>query len=418
MQRDADVIIVGAGIAGLGLACALARHEVRVLLIEKRRTCGGIHRGDSLLPKATRLLARWGVFDALLAAEARPIDRMEIHCKGHGHIYSSPLTREGEPPYVVLPHAKIESVLMDSALATGFVELIRPAKVTGVLERGGVVHGVSFKGAAGEGEATARLVVGTDGHKSVVRAGLGIEARPYHYDHAYLGLEADRPAAYQDAMRVHFHPRGGVLLMPRPDRVGVGVLVDAGSAGDWMGLDQEGLRRALIERAPILDGMKIHRDGAHVYALTRAHVPRYVAKGAVIVGDAAHCTNPTAGQGMAMALADAGALADHLGPVLRDPSAALGGSLAAFEAEQWPRNQHLVRTSHILAKLYALRGRGWDRFKTTLVRLMAHPMGVRLVSPAIDNFLSPTEVDRESAPGSAPTAAPETFQARSSLRAR
>lgn len=67
---DADIIIVGAGVAGLGLTCALARYDVRVLLIERRQRPGGIHRGDSLLPKATALLARWGMREAFLKAGA------------------------------------------------------------------------------------------------------------------------------------------------------------------------------------------------------------------------------------------------------------------------------------------------------------------------------------------------------------
>src|SRR5207244_2465447 len=101
---DADVIVVGGGIAGLGLACALARYDVRVLLLEKRRSSGGIHRGDSLLPKSTALLARWGVLDAILAAQAQPIDRLEIHHHRSGKICELPLVQEWErDPYLVLP---------------------------------------------------------------------------------------------------------------------------------------------------------------------------------------------------------------------------------------------------------------------------------------------------------------------------
>ena len=40
-RLQADVVIVGAGIAGLGLACALAPYDLRVLLIERRRETGG-----------------------------------------------------------------------------------------------------------------------------------------------------------------------------------------------------------------------------------------------------------------------------------------------------------------------------------------------------------------------------------------
>ena len=102
--------------------------------------------------------------------------------------------------------------------------------------------------------------------------------------------------------------------VPRPRRVGGGVLVEADSAAHWLGMDDDQLSRELTHRVPLLKGMSLHRQGAHVYTLGCAHVSRYRASGAVLIGDAAHCTNPTAGQGMAMALTDAGALTEQIEP--------------------------------------------------------------------------------------------------------
>src|SRR5262249_28300657 len=226
-------------------------------------------------------------------------------------------------------------------------------------------------------------------------AGIAMPMRPY--DHAYLGLEADRPSAYTNAMRVHFHADGGVLLMPRPTRVGLGVLVEAGSAPRWLGLSDAELQRLLVARAPILEGMRLHREGAQVYALARGHADRYVAGPLVILGDAAHVTNPTAGQGMAMALADAGLFADAVGPALagaRD----LDSALAEWQARQWSINQQLVRTSHLLALVYALRGPAWDRLKTGVVRTLGQAAGTWLARAVIRNFLRPRTAS-SSAPG-------------------
>jgi 2-polyprenyl-6-methoxyphenol hydroxylase-like FAD-dependent oxidoreductase len=49
--------------------------------------------------------------------------------------------------------------------------------------------------------------------------------------------------------------------------------------------------------------LALHLKGAHVYELTRAPCRAYAKDGVVLIGDAAHCTNPTGGQGIAMALA-------------------------------------------------------------------------------------------------------------------
>ena len=386
----ADVVVVGGGIAGLGLACALTQHGLGVMVIEKRRTTGGIHRGDSLLPKATALLHRWGVLDAIRAANARPIGRLEVHARGHGELFATSLVNENAPyPYLVLPHARIESVLMAEALRRGAV-IARPAKALGTLtDPLGRVCGVRFEIAGESREVRARVVVAADGARSVVRRDLGIEGYCHRYDHAYLGLEADRPAAYDDAMRVHLDPAGGLLVMPRPDRVGLGVLVDSGTARHWMTITDEELARDLTRRAPILSGMKLYRDGAHVYELTRSHADRYVHRGAVIIGDAAHTTNPTAGQGMAMALTDAGALADRLSAAIAAGGAptALDLALADYEQTQWPANEAVIRASHRLAVAYGLRGRKCHALETALLRILGSGLGTAIARPIIATFL-------------------------------
>jgi 2-polyprenyl-6-methoxyphenol hydroxylase-like FAD-dependent oxidoreductase len=389
---DADVIIVGGGIAGLGLACALSNYDLRILLLEKRQRSAGIHRGDSLVPKNTALLARWGILDAFYQAGAQLITHLEIYHPPQGRIYRTPLLASPDvSPYLVLPHVQIEAVLLEQTLAKGKTTLIRPANVTEVIRHpdNGRVCGVQYQTAEGnQAQVYAPLVVGTDGQQSVIRRQLKIPWQPYWYDHAYLGLEADRPPTYENAMSVHLHADGGILVMPHPQRVGVGVLVEAGRAGYWLKMSDAQLSEVLAVRAPLLAGMQLHRQGSQVYTLSRSHAPYYHVDGAVIIGDAAHATNPTAGQGMALALMDAGVLAELVGPALQRGEHNLESYLPSFQAQQWPRNQQLVRTSHWLARVYALRGNHWHRLKTAAIRFLAHPRTERLVRPVINTFLT------------------------------
>jgi 2-polyprenyl-6-methoxyphenol hydroxylase-like FAD-dependent oxidoreductase len=396
---DADVLVVGGGVAGLGLAVALAREGLEVLVLEQRRAAGGIHRGDSLLPKSTAVLQRWGVLGAIRSAGAVPLARLDLFHHRVGHLATTPLSAPREPtPYLVLPHARIEATLEAEARASGRVRLLRGARATGVLEDGGRLRGVRYRRGGGEHVAWGRLLVGADGGRSLVRRTLGIEATPFRYDHAYLGLEADRPEGYTDALSLHLHPAGGVLLTPRVatpgarPRVGVGVLVEAGSAARWLGATDAELAEALAARAPLLAGVRLHRAGAHVYALARVHAPHYHGRGAVLLGDAVHQTNPTAGQGMTLALTDAEALACAVGPALREGGdRRLDRALATYEGEVWPRNEALVRRSHLLARFYALRGPRWDWAKLQLVRATSGPIGRRLGAAVQRAFLeSPT----------------------------
>ena len=385
---DVDVLIVGAGVAGLGLACALARHDVSVMLLEKRSAPGGIHRGDSLLPKTVRILDSWGLLGAFLGARAQKLGRIELHHFRKGKLLEHPIADPSEPyPYLVLPHARIEDLLSEEAVKRG-AELVREASVLDlIVADSGRVEGVRYRASSARKEVRARLVVGCDGFRSTVRRSLGVPMDAEPYDHAYLGLEADRPAGYENALRVHLHPAGGVLLMPRPDRVGVGVLVEAGSARHWMQRSDADLARDLCARAPILEGMKLHRDGAHVYALQQAHAARYQAQGAVWIGDAAHSTNPTSGQGMAMALSDASALVDAVGPALESGQRDLAPLLERFEATQRPINERIVVQSHRLARLYALRGSRWDAVKSWTIAALGSSVGEVALQGLFRTFL-------------------------------
>ncbi len=389
-----DVAICGGGVAGLGLACALsalprpaAAPPLSILVLERRAQAGGIHRGDSLLPRATRHLLGWGLGPGLLAAGARPIDAVRVHARGR-QLLEGPVVPPGEDaPYYVLPHAEIERLLEARARAAG-VRLVRRVGARGLLRGpGGRVEGVEVVGPDGVAcPVRARLVVGADGQRSRVREALGLEVDVHDYDHALLSLEADRPADYRDGLEVHLHRDGGVLLLPRPPRadgsarVSVGVLVEAGQAALWHGLDDEALARAVAGRCPRLARAALDRQGMHVYALSRRHARAYVRDGAAILGDAAHVTSPVAGQGMTAALDDAGALAALVGPALLadradGAPAALDRALAAWEGRQRPRTARLLRQAHALDRVYGARGPLAYRLQVAAAWLVGTPLG-------------------------------------------
>jgi 2-polyprenyl-6-methoxyphenol hydroxylase-like FAD-dependent oxidoreductase len=389
-ENSTDIVIVGGGVAGLAAAIGLAPYGMNIRILERRAQVGGIHRGDSLLPKSMAILSQWGLRSAIEAAGAKPIYWMEVHAPGGKHVYRSPITKEDTPhPYMVLPHARLEAVLMAHASSLPNVTIVRPATFTGLIfdEITGRAKGVSYRNVTGAEEIYASAIIAADGQHSLLRKSLNIDFDAYRYDHAYLGLEAARPVGYHDAMRIHFHAEGGVLLMPHPDCVGVGMMVNSGTAKQWLTMDEATLSAELSKRAPVLQDMKLNLQGAHLYELTRAHAARYAENGVAIIGDAAHCTNPTAGQGMAMALVDAGVLAEVLGTQWRRDPSALDAALAAYEAQQHPVNQRLVTHSHWLAQAYGLRGAAWTRAKLAGVMALSTPFMQSVTGKLVSRFL-------------------------------
>ena len=355
-MSDVDVLVAGGGVGGLTLALALGRAGARVAVVERRAGAGNVNRGDSLLPAVTRHLRALGALGRLRAAGARPVTRLEVHHHRAGLLLDGPLVAEGAAaPYLVLPPPALARCLAAAAADTGRVELRFRTRIASLAEERGRVAGAVLRSGDREELVTARLVVGADGASSTVRALLGIPLPAVPYDHGFFIVDVDRPAGYRDAMRIELHPSGGVLVVPQAGgRVGLGVLVHEEEEALFRAGHPALLLAAIGRRSPLFRELVAH-PGAHLYRLHRGHAPRYVARGAALLGDAIHVVNPTAGQGMTMAVEDAAALAAHVAPALGS-SAALDAALAAYEAERRPRNARLLAVSHAMSRFYALRG--------------------------------------------------------------
>jgi 2-polyprenyl-6-methoxyphenol hydroxylase-like FAD-dependent oxidoreductase len=397
-----DVLIVGAGVGGAALALALAnRYPVRVLVVDRRQGPGNINRGDSLLPAVTQHLQAWGALPEVYAAGARPISRMQVFHHRGGFLFEVPLSLTGAPdpatesapaPYLILPHPEIERVLLQTACekAERRIEVRYGCKVVKLLhegETGGRVIGAVLAHAGGSEEVRARLVVGADGKSSTVRAALELAVEYSPYDHSYFITEVARPLGYKDALRIELHPEGSILVVPQgPDRVGLGVLVRKRDTDLFRSGSLANKLSAIARRSPLFSGLEPSgmgadkSPGAHLYSLYRGHAARYAARGAVLLGDAIHVTNPTAGQGMTMAIEDAEALARHVGPVLTAGAsfAAVQASLLCYQGERFPKNQAQIRWSHWLSRFYALHGELGDRLRHQVFRLGGTRLGQRI----------------------------------------
>ncbi|NOT54295.1 MAG: FAD-dependent monooxygenase [Deltaproteobacteria bacterium] len=377
-----DVIIVGAGVGGAACAVAFASaHPLRILLVERHAGPGNINRGDSLLPVVTARFSAWGILDQVHAAGARPLTCMQVFHHRAGLLLDAPLPTPGShAPYLVLPHPDIERVLAEAARATGRVDIRYRAHVHRLVEHDGRVHGVILTDPAGDHTMTARLVIGADGSASALRAALGIPLARASYDHSYFGADLDRPADYADAMRIELHPAGGILVVPGRNHVAVAALIHREDEEKFRRLSFPERLSLIKGRSPLLTGCQAVSDSGHLYQLSRAHAQHYTAAGAVLIGDAIHLINPTAGQGMTMAIEDAAALARHLGPplVTGAAGATLEPFLRAYEQERWPRNASQIRWSHWMSQFYAFGGSWGDLLRQWVFRFGASAMGRRV----------------------------------------
>lgn len=176
-QTDCDVLIVGAGPAGLTLAIDCARRGVSAMLIEKLEHPLMASKGKGIQPRTLEVFHNFGVIDEVLA-EGHTYPRLRFHEAG-GTSSEFDMMAVKEPtraiPYpntIMLPQWALEDILRARLIALGGVVGFGTS-LTG-LEVGAEHVRATVEEAAAARSITAKYVVGADGGRSAVRQLSGI----------------------------------------------------------------------------------------------------------------------------------------------------------------------------------------------------------------------------------------------------
>jgi flavin-dependent dehydrogenase len=163
-----DVVVVGARVAGASTAMLLARHGLRVLVLDRTRLPADTLSTHALMLGSIVQMHRWGLADAIAATGATPIDAIDM--KVRDVAFTAPVKQIGGVQKLYAPRRiTLDALLVDAAVAAG-AEVVDGAAVTGIRRNAdGRVNGVL--GLTREGRefaVSARWVVGADGMRSTV----------------------------------------------------------------------------------------------------------------------------------------------------------------------------------------------------------------------------------------------------------
>jgi geranylgeranyl reductase family protein len=339
VDRQAQVIVVGAGPAGSAAAYHLANAGIDVLLLEKQAFPRDKICGDGLTPRAVRQLIAMG-FDT---DEPGWQKNRGLRIRGAGHRIELPwpdLTTF--PPYgLVRPRMQLDELLARHAQKAG-ARLMERTAVTGpLLDRAGRVVGVSAKPVDDRGrkvgaEQTFRapLVISADGVSARMAMALGLERRenrpmavaarayyktPMHDDEwmeSWLELW-DGPPGESNQLP------GYGWIFPCGDgtaNVGLGIL---NTSSAFQNLDYKTSMRKWLANTPEELGFRDEnlvgeiRSAALPMAFNRK--PHYT-RGMLLVGDSGGMVNPFNGEGIDYALEAGHMAADIIVQALARPT--------------------------------------------------------------------------------------------------
>lgn len=153
-----------------------------------------------------------------------------------------------------------------------------------------------------------RWIIGADGAQSVVRRQAGIGTTGWQYGQQALGVVVKTAQPVPDWTWQEFHPSGPRAFLPMYDNFGSFVWYDSPATIQSLSkLDNRRLAQRIEEAFPDQTGpFEVLEKAA--FPLSRMHAQHYVARQAIITGDAAHTINPLAGQGVNIGYKDVAAL--------------------------------------------------------------------------------------------------------------
>jgi len=341
-----DVLIGGAGVAGLALAVALrqglgAGFAVTVADPALDKTPSD-PRASAIVAAAQRLFQAIGVWDAI-AGEAQPIlDMVVTDSRLTDAVRPTFLTFDGdaEPgqPFAhMVENGPLHAALLARARETGVG--LRPAAIAEFAPASVVSPGARelSVGLAGGARLRARLLVAADGARSGIRERAGIPSRGWNYGQSAIVATVAHERDHGGRAQEHFLPAGPFAILPlKHSRSSIVWTEQAAEAERILALPERDFHGELERR------FGLHLGEIEVVGPRRAYpiglwiARAFIGERLALIGDAAHVIHPIAGQGLNMGLKDVAALAEVIVDAVRlglDP-----GSLAVLERYQrWRR---------------------------------------------------------------------------------
>jgi 2-polyprenyl-6-methoxyphenol hydroxylase-like FAD-dependent oxidoreductase len=319
------------------LALLLARRGVAVTLLEAHFDFNREFRGDAIHPPTLDLMRQLSLLDSLLELPHVRVQTVTLRTRTRSIPYLDFRYLRSDYPYVLgMLQPLFLQFLTEQAARYSNFKLRMGARVEQLVTDAGRVAGVRYRCGNGMHELRANLVVGADGRFSRVRelARLPRTSSAQPIDLLWFRL----PRLTSDPTDGGLFVRGGrfAYIRNRGDVWQVAYMLPKGDYQQLRAAGLEAMYKSMADLLPWLgDRIALIEDWRQtsVFSVEASRARQWYRPGLLLIGDAAHVMSPVGGVGINLAIQDAVAAANLVGPHLRDGAPAVG-RLAAIQGRR------------------------------------------------------------------------------------
>ncbi|MEZ0171067.1 FAD-dependent oxidoreductase [Microvirga sp. TS319] len=318
---QARCCIVGGGPAGIMLGYLLARQGTDVLVLEKHADFLRDFRGDTIHPSTLEIMGELGLLEEFLTRPHQEVQSANLRI-------GDTLLKLGDfshlPTHckflVFMPQWDFLDFLVGHARSYPGFHLRMRTEAVDLIEEGGRISGVRAMTPDGPLDVTCDLVVAADGRHSVMRQKAGLPVIDIGAPMDVLWLRVSKLPSDPTNLLGHIEAGRMLVMLDRGDYWQCAYLIPKGT---FETVRQDGIdafRRNLASLAPFL-GARTEEirgwDDIRLLTVTVDRLTQWSRPGLLCIGDAAHAMSPIGGVGINLAIQDAVATANLLGPSLK-----------------------------------------------------------------------------------------------------
>lgn len=321
--QDYDLIIVGAGLVGASLACAVAQQEnaqsLRIALIEAGSDVQHFE-GENFDPRVValtqasqNLLISIGVWEEIVHTRACAYRDMHVwDGEGTAAIHFNCAEVRANHLGHIIESSIILTALRKKIAQCSHITLIQPARITTLTNGSGVEISLD------NGQTlSANVLIAADGAQSKVRELATFETREWDYGHKAIITTVQTELPNQATAWQRFMRTGPLAFLPLSSVNGkhfcsIVWSAEIELADELMQLNDAEFCTRLGFSFEHKLGKILHSAERFSIPLRQRHAKTYIQPHIVLVGDAAHNIHPLAGQGVNLGLLDVAVLAQEI----------------------------------------------------------------------------------------------------------